>query len=63
MEGDRGTGHDTTRGQQDGWWCVEPMMSGTVMEDKSSEGGERVGMKVDGWAVERDGKTDSSKTT
>jgi len=48
MEGDRGTGHDTTRGQQDGWWCVEPMMSGTVMEEKSSEGGERVGMKVDG---------------
>jgi hypothetical protein len=30
---------------------------------QASEGGERVGMKVDGWAVERDGKTDSSKTT
>lgn len=31
MKGDRGTGHDTARGQGDGWWCVEP-----VMEDKSS---------------------------
>lgn len=38
-------------------------MSGTVMEDRSSNEREGMGMKVDFYSVERNGKTDSSKTT
>jgi hypothetical protein len=42
---------------------MKPVMSGTMMGDKSSDGCEELIMEWDCWVEERDGKTDSSKTT
>lgn len=38
MDGDHGIVHETMRGDCDDWCCMEPVMSGTVMGDKSSKG-------------------------
>jgi len=40
MDGDRGAVHETVVGDRDGWCCMEPVMSGTEMGDKSSDGDE-----------------------
>jgi hypothetical protein len=61
--GDRGAMHETVVGNCDGWWCMGPVMSGTWMGDKSSDGGEELGMEGGCWAEERYGKMVSSKTT
>lgn len=55
--------HGVVEGQRDGGCCLESGMSGTVMEDKSLNGGTDIGIEMDFCLVERDGKTDSLKTT